>query len=395
MRVRVKLFMKSQSQNVIVKYILLFGIFMLFLPFITYGYYIIDNIPDTRDDHLRPEINGSTKIINSQIIDDVTTDVITTTTKVTTTTIIETIIKYKRSFQVVGVAGAAAGVVAVTAGTAVPFFATTPTIIQDLMLLNLFGVFVRRKKQRRWGIVFDIDTKRPIAAAKVTLFDDGMKELETTYSDKDGRFGFLAGKGTYKLDAYKKNYKAFVDNDEDKVYGKLYTGDEVNVIDDEVLMVNIALQSTTIDWKEYADKKVASYTSTWSLVKKYLFTALYLIGFIATILITFFYPSIFNIVLVIINFIFFIAIYFFKKKDHGTVTTDEKRPVPFAVVNLYDNTGKKDAFAVTDVIGRYYMLADNGRHKMKVKGQSVRGEKRERQIDVNVKEGFVDKDVIL
>ncbi len=386
--------MKSQSKNIVVKYILSLSVFMLFLPFITYGYYIIDNIPDTGDDHLRPKVDNNTKLINSQIIDDITTDIVTTTTKITTTTITETITKHKKPIQIVGAVGVTAGAVVVAAGTAVPFFATTPTAIQDLMLLNFFGVFIKRKKQKRWGIVFDIDTKRPIAAAKVTLFDSSMKELETTYSDKDGRFGFLAGEGTYRLDAYKKNYKAFTDSDEDSVYGMLYTGDEINTIGDEVLRVNIALKSTSIDWKEYANRKVMAYTSTWSLVKKYLFTSLYFIGFIATILITFFYPSIFNIILVIINCIFFIVIYFFKKKDHGTVTTDDKKPVPFAVVNLYDNTGKKNTFAVTDVIGRYYMLANNGQYKMKVRGQLIGGEEKERQIDVNVKDGFVDKDII-
>ncbi len=386
--------MKFQNKSITIRYILLFSVLVLFLPFITYGYYIIDNIPNTGDDHLRPKINNYKKLINSQVVDDVTTDVITTTKKTTTITTVETIKKYKKPIQIVGAVGTVAGSAVAVAGTAVPFFATTPTAMQDLMLLNFFGIFIRRKKQKRWGIVFDIDTKRPIAAVKVTLFDGNMKELETTYSDKDGRFGFLAGKGVYRIDAYKKDYEAFTDSDEDSVYGTLYTGGEINVAGEEILRVNIALRSTVIDWKEYADKKIAAYTSTWSLVKRYLFTSLYFIGFTTTILITFFYPSILNIILVIINFVFLVIIYFFKKKDHGTVMTSNKKPVPFAVVNLYDNNGRKSAFAVTDVIGRYYMLANNGQYKMKVMGQVADNEKEEQQMDVNVRDGFVDEDIV-
>lgn len=244
------------------------------------------------------------------------------------------------------------------------------------------------------GVVFDTDTKRPIPATKITLFNEQERELETTYSNKDGRFGFLAGEGTYKIDMYKKDYELYAQEGHDVVYGDTYNGGKLNILGDEVLSINIAMKSQTIDWKAYANKKVTEYTSTWSLVKKYLFTTAYFIGLLATIIITIFYPSIFNVILVIINTIFFIIIYFFKKKDHGTVETSDKKPVPFAVVNLYDKEGKKDAFAVTDVIGRYYMLADNGKYIVKASGQSIGGQKQDVQNNVHVRDGLVDKDIV-
>ncbi len=83
-----------------------------------------------------------------------------------------------------------------------------------------------------------------------------------------------------------------------------------------------------------------------------------------------------------------------KKKDHGTVLTDNKNPVPFAVVNLYNENGKKEAFAVTDVVGRYYMLADNGDYNIRVTGQPVGGDKLEKTGNVQVKNKIVDKDII-
>ncbi len=382
-----------QNVDNIKKYFLLFIVIVfLWSPFVVYGYYIIDDIPNIGDDGLRPKDdinNGQAK----QVVKEVTTDVtITETTKTIVTT---TITKYKTPVQFISAVGVMTGASMAIAGTTVPFFATTPTMIQDLLFLNFFGLFLRRKNKKRWGVVFDIDTKRPVPAVKVTLFDSQMKELETTYSDKEGRFGFLAKEGVYRLDAYKNNYESVMQKYEDEVYGTLYAGDEISVLDNEVLRVNIALRSTTINWKQYANKKVIAYTSTWSLVKKYLFTTLYCIGFIATIIITFFYPSIFNIILIIINVVFFVVVYFIKKKDHGNVMLDNKKPVPFAVVNLYNKEGKKEAFAVTDVIGRYYMLVNNGQYMLKASGQSMGEMTRQRQYEVNINDGFMNKDIIL
>jgi len=369
-------------------------LFMLGPVVVCAQYYIIENIPDTGDDGLRPNIEIPAVSGESQIIEDITTEITTDTIKTTNIITTEIIVENKTTFQFIGLVGTVAGTVLALATTAVPLFVTTPTMIQDLMFLNFFGLFANRKKERRWGVIFDVDTKRPIPATKITLFDDQGKELETTYSNKEGRFGFLAGEGMYKIDVYKKDYELYAGEHYDNIYGDMYNGGELNISGETVLSINIAMHSQTINWKEYADKKVAEYTSTWSLVKKYLFTTAYFVGLIATIVITIFYPSMLNIILVIINAIFFIIIYFLKKKDHGTVTMSNKKPVPFAVVNLYDNNGKKDAFAVTDVIGRYYMLADNGQYIVKASGQSVGGQKQDVQNNVHVRDGLVDKDII-
>ena len=383
--------------NIVKKSIIILATVFVIVPTCVYGQlYIIGDIPDTGDDGLQPKISASDTLGNNQqVIEDVIiTDTVTTVTETVDVIVTETITQNKKTLQTVGIVGTVSGAAMAVATTTVPLFATTPTMIQDLMFLNFFGIFVKRRNKKRWGIVFDVDTKLPIPAAKVTLFDNSLKELETTYSDKNGRFGFLAGEGVYKLDVYKKNYEAVTESGVDRVYGNLYTGGEVDISGEKVLSENIALHSLAVDWKKYADKKIAAYTSTWALVKKYLFTTFYFVGLIATIVITIFYPSIFNIVLVIINILFFISIYFYKKKDHGTVMTSNNKPVPFAVVNLYDEEGRKDAFAVTDVIGRYYMLADNGSYTIKTTGQSVGGKKEEKSNDVHVRNQIVNEDIV-
>ncbi len=387
-------------KNIKYSTILGFLFVILLLPMIAYGqYYIIEDIPNTGDDGmmLEEEITTEENSPSQQVVEDTTTkiitDVITTTEK---TTIVEDVVENKKTFQMASLLGTISGATLVVASTAIPLFATTPTMIQDLLFLNLFGFLSRKKNERRWGIVFDSDTKLPIPAAKITLFDEGMKEMETTYSDKDGRFGFLAGAGSYKIDVYKKNYELFTDKNYDDIYGNIYDNGVITVTDDQVLRVNIALHAPNMNWAEYADKKVKAYTGTWSLVKKYLFTSLYIIGFIATIIITIFYPSIINISLVVINIVFFMFIFLFKKrKDHGQVVATDKTPIPFAVVNLYNQeTGKKDKFAVTDVIGRYYMLADNGKYTIKATGQLPGEQVQVVQNNVYVQDGLVDKDIV-
>jgi hypothetical protein len=166
--------------------------------------------------------------------------------------------------------------------------------------------------------------------------------------------------------------------------------------EDQVILINIAMKSMVINWEEYAKKKVRQYKSGFSSFKKYLFLALYVFGFGSTLIITYFYPSLFNFVVLGIYIILFIYQTFFKKKKHGSIETNAGNPVPFAVVSLHDEgTNEKKRFAVTDAVGRYYLLADNGHYKMKAKGQPVSGNAFEKQGNVKVDDGIVRKDIIV
>jgi hypothetical protein len=302
-------------------------------------------------------------------------------------------------YRTAGVIGALAGAAIALATSAIPLFAAMPGAFSSsifLRFIELFGIIGRRKEERNWGVVFDSVTRMPIPAAKIILSDEKGKELATTYSDKDGRFGFLASEGKYKLDIYKKDYELIKDIGDDELYGNTYDGGVVEMGEEHVILVNIAMKSTVIDWEEYAKKKVRQYKSRWAIVKKIFFLAVYIIGFGATAVITYFYPNTFNIVVLSIYILLFIYQTFFKKKKYGSIETDGGNPVPFAVVSLHDgDTSEKKRFAVTDAIGRYYMLADNGEYMMKAKGQPVSGDSFEKQGDVKVDDGIVRKDIVV
>ena len=302
-------------------------------------------------------------------------------------------------YRTAGLIGATAGSIIALAGSAVPLFTAMPGAFSSsifLKFIELFGIIGRRKEERNWGIVFDNVIRVPIPAAKIVLSDESGKELATTYSDKDGRFGFLASPGKYKLDIFKKDYELITDMEQDDLYGNVYDGGVIEMDEENVVLVNIAMKSMVIDWEGYAQKKVKQYNSGFSTFKKYFFFAIYVLGFSATAVITFFYPNTFNIIVLSIYILLFFYQVFFKKKKYGSVETDGGNPVPFAVVSLHDDDlGEKKQFAVTDAIGRYYLLTENGKYKMKAKGQPISGDAFEKQGDVKVDDGIVRKDIIV
>jgi len=260
--------------------------------------------------------------------------------------------------------------------------------------LELFGVIGRKKEENNWGVVFDNDTHMPIVAVKIILLDETGKELITTYSDKDGRFGFLVEEGEYMLQIFKKGYTLFTEKTNDRLYGKLYNGKKVVIGRDNIISINIALKTEKINWTEFSKKSVRLYK--FSVIMKYIFIALYILGFGATIIITIFYPSIFNFIILGIYIILVGNRFLRRKKTYGSIKTNDGEPVPFAVVNLYDKDSKeKHKFAVTDAIGRYYLLANNGSYLITAKGQPVSGTRFEKQGEVKVDDGIVRKDLIV
>ncbi len=305
----------------------------------------------------------------------------------------------KGAYEKAAVVGAAAGTTAALASSAIPLFATMPGALGSTLFINfleLFGIIGRRKEERNWGVVFNADTRLPIPAVKIVLLDKSGKEMITTYSDKDGRFGFLVSSGEYMIEVFKKEYTLVTDNDTDELYGKVYEGKYVRVGDDHIMTANIAMRADNVNWQEFSEKRNAQYNSGFAVFAKYFFISIYAIGFFATIVITYFYPSVFNFVILGIYIILFIYRTFFNKKKYGLVETGGGKPIAFAVVNLYDkDTNKKQNFAVTDSVGRYYLLADNGTYVLKAKGQPISGRQFEKSGDVHVKDGIVRKDIIV
>lgn len=94
-------------------------------------------------------------------------------------------------------------------------FGITPRpFIGVILLLNIASYFFFRrlatqtKRPKSWGAVYDATLKQPIHLAVIRLFDDEYhKLLETSVTDRYGRYSFLVGKNVFDVTAQKSGYE--------------------------------------------------------------------------------------------------------------------------------------------------------------------------------------------
>ncbi|MEZ4211201.1 MAG: carboxypeptidase-like regulatory domain-containing protein [Candidatus Paceibacterota bacterium] len=90
-----------------------------------------------------------------------------------------------------------------------------------------------RRRKRPWGTVFDSVTKQPLDPVYVMLKDSFGKEISTSITDLDGRYGFQVPAGQYSIFANKANYTfpsvKLVGKTEDELYHDLYFGETLSV----------------------------------------------------------------------------------------------------------------------------------------------------------------------
>lgn len=111
------------------------------------------------------------------------------------------------------------------------------------------GIYILSKHIRGsyFGIVFDINTGRPIPEAVVSVFDKEYGTLkETRMTDRYGRFSIYAQKGTYYLKAQKEGLKM----DDGKIHGhkalyfgkKVYHGQTITLKRPDYVAVSVGME---------------------------------------------------------------------------------------------------------------------------------------------------------
>lgn len=77
-----------------------------------------------------------------------------------------------------------------------------------LVVLLLFWRLARGKRVRPWGTVYDRVVEQPLPHSIVRIFDVQYgRLLESQVADRFGRFGFLVGKNSFRLDAVRDGYR--------------------------------------------------------------------------------------------------------------------------------------------------------------------------------------------
>jgi len=296
-------------------------------------------------------------------------------------------------------AGLAAGVAIAGASSAVPLLATSAEPFRGGMfrLFGIIGIITNKKKKfDDWGTVFDSETKQPISGVVISLINESGHVADTVVSDSQGRYGFLPNPGKYTMRISRQNYTFDRSERESSLYGDLYTGEEIAVTEGQVEKMSIALCSTAINWKDFARRKIAAYTSVFSIIKRDFFIVIFYAGFIISGGIVCMFTTPLNVVIFAVYVCLLAYQLFFKRRSYGMITHAQTgKPVPFAMVAIYNERDpeRRVAFAVSDVLGRYYMLAEKGTYQVKISGNLLGGERFEKIVRTEVTDGIVKVDV--
>lgn len=261
-----------------------------------------------------------------------------------------------------------------------------PFSLKDLVTLPfrlwsgfLWIIGIRRKP---WGVVYDAKTKRPIDPAYVTLYNENHEELENTFTDMEGRYGFKVKKGTYFVIAKKTHYSfpsiLMRGKDRDDVYDALYFGDPIVIKEDnELITQNIPMDPINEDWNEQEKERKGRTRRMLEYVLTKALNLFFWFGFIITAWSAFKTPSPWHLFMLGVYIVLFIIseLGLPAKTSMGSVIekiTDT--PVSSALIRVYSShTGVEVSRKVTDEAGKYYALVKEGIYHTTVQKQQPDG----------------------
>lgn len=232
-------------------------------------------------------------------------------------------------------------------------------------LLQIVGI---HKKARVWGIVYDSATKHPVPAARIELLDTTGRILEVRFTDREGRYGFLTTPSSLNQQELKASIRVtkpgyrfpstvLTSGTDYVVYENLYKGGEFVIVGDGLLNFSIPmdpLSPTRVKLSGYG-------RGLFGTIGERLLAFGFIIGVIAVPVNYYFVRTTTNLIILIVFFVvngIRLAIMY---RPYGvTVDAMTGKKLPFALVTLIDETGKRAGFAVSDEHGRYVLSAERG-----------------------------------
>ncbi|PLX29065.1 hypothetical protein C0581_00135 [Candidatus Parcubacteria bacterium] len=218
----------------------------------------------------------------------------------------------------------------------------------------------RRKKRKKWGVVYNGYTKRPIDLATVRLVDAATgKVIQSQVTDSQGRYFFSAVSGEYRLEISKEGFEGFCDHlrdvDEDSRYAHLYHGENFTISDEENdINYNIPFEPAGLDKPTIQiirDKVKASIRFSISII-----------GLVASVISFVISPAWWIALLICVHIFFYLLFYLFgHKKLPGAfgkiISNKSNKSLGKVVVRVFDTAyNKLIDTAVSDRKGRYAIL---------------------------------------
>jgi len=257
-----------------------------------------------------------------------------------------------------------------------PEFFLIPFRLWSLLLAAL-GL---KKRNKPWGVVYDSITKQPLDPVYVSLQDINGKEISSSITDIDGRYGFLSVPGTYKVVPQKTNYvfpsKKLAGRFNDEFYQDLYFGETLDVSTEETIVKNIPMDPLNFDWNEFAKNK--GHFFNFYSKKEVLFTRianwLFNIGLVLAVVALLVAPEPYNIIIFVLYvFLFILRKTSFKKKAHGKLMDKNTGdPLSFAFVRVFSiATNVEISHKVADKMGRYFCLVPKGKYYVQIEKKNL------------------------
>lgn len=254
------------------------------------------------------------------------------------------------------------------------------------LLRSIFAqplLFLRLRKRKDWGVVYDSFTKQPISLATVRLINKSTgKVVMSQVTDSQGRYLILPEPGNYRLEIKKDDYAGFseylAEKTEDAKFTNLYHGGDLNISGDEA--INYAVPLDPVDREHVTIGKLKDQSTK---IFQNFFAMFGLVVAVLSFVIT---PTAW------IAFYFFLHLLFFAlfyKLSHLPMTvswgiiTDEsgKKPIDDVLVRVFDSTyNRLVESGTTDRKGRYAILVGPAKYFVKYTKEGFQ-EKQTQELD--------------
>jgi hypothetical protein len=268
-------------------------------------------------------------------------------------------------------------------------------------VLSWLGV---KRKNPEWGTVYDSVTKQPIDPAYVTVTNVGGKEVTSSITDIDGRFGFLLPKDVYYLKVGKTNYQfpstTLKGQVKDEIYDNLYFGTPLAHDGNQIIKLNVPLDPIGFDWNEFAKSKIDFFKlySKKEVLRRRLLASVFYLGFAISAFKLVIAPSWLDLLIAA----FYVGIILYQRlwsSRHKIISIKRgEEPLSFAIVRLFLPGIDQAIKTVTaDALGRVYALVRPGTYYATVEEKKPDGsyQKILQTEPMLLAKGVLDKDLLV
>ena len=229
------------------------------------------------------------------------------------------------------------------------------------------GILTVRRKDRRYGIVFDALTGKPLAAATVSIRNES-GSTQRIMSNGYGMYAALVPAGKYTLSVEKDGYHFPSKNPSQSLRPErpAYRANAIHQLTEPgMINLDLALDRTGLV-ERVPTALIASYRSNEKLLRVFA-DSLYYGGFTITIILTLIESSAFHFAFLLAYGLMFIFRQLgLARRDWGEVRyKTTKRAAHFASVKLLDSSGALARRTIADEYGRYYLFVEKGTHLLK------------------------------